>query len=132
MLLTETEAQVFELFREDGKKSIRVISELLTVTHDVASKLVHKLVATGAVNQTGRGRYEVAIVEYEIGELPEPPQINYKPIDVDTSSVPTNVREYILAHAPYMSRSDLVKKTGIPKVKLNMLLIELKEGKQHS
>jgi hypothetical protein len=131
MLFTAVEAKVFEQLRENGKQSICIIAGNLGLREELVSRVVNRLRAKNAISQLGRARYEVMIGNYEVGdELPE--QETYEPINIDTSVISSEMREYVLAHAPYIRRSVLAKRTKIPKLLLNQLLYEMGEGKKHA
>ncbi|WP_274362733.1 hypothetical protein [Paenibacillus thermotolerans] len=124
MIITEREAKVLEVIRANGKIIRKDIVKILDLSRDIVDRVIARLISVNALSQLGRGKYKVLIDQYEIGNVEKVEITN--PIVLDTTNIPAHIREYIKAHDPYVSRSKLSRRTGVPKLLLNQLLYEIK------
>lgn len=132
MNLSEFEAIVFENIRNNPAQSMQRIADQLGTTWHMVQKAVKRLMSIGAIQTTGHGKrhtYEVLVETYNVIQLDAPAPEIPDPLNLDTSGIPESIKAYVKSHMPYMSRSKLAQRTGLPKVLVNQLCYELEIAK---
>lgn len=123
VILTELEARIVEALKEQ-QRTINATAKALGLSDDRTRRAFRRLAEMGVIEQQfRRGPWTVLIDTYEIGDGTDSKEPD-PPIDVDTSAISEDVRRYILSHAHRVPRSVLARRTGVPKLKLNQLLME--------